>query len=103
MADEITCTFEEAAEIARRAHAATSIDVGKHLDGVQIGQQDAIFGIAEGSLAQAVDAYLRYMAVFGVPLNEARALLDKSVDHYWKQGVVAHVTERARRASGGGA
>lgn len=91
------CTYDQAAETVRRAMSGMMIETAKMLDRTDLSAIEAVSAIAEGSLAHSIDAYLRLIAVFGVPLGEVRQQLDRSLDSYWKQAVAAHYTEKARR------
>jgi hypothetical protein len=101
MADEALtpCTYAQAAETTRHAMGGMVVEVARILDGCDISQVEAVAAIAEGSLAHAVDVYLRLHAVFSVPLGEVRESLNRAVHAYWMQSLAAHYTEKGKRAA----
>lgn len=92
--------FETVAEAMRKSTATLAVAIMDNSIPFGIGQAEAMGAIATGSLGYAVDAYLRFFAAMGLPLDEIRGKLNEAVDDIWKQSAEAHVRHLAEKVGG---
>lgn len=84
-------SFDDIAERTRQAQGLMLEELAEELAAVGAGRTESVTGMSAGNVAQAVLFHFNTHAMLGLPMDVARAELDKQVDDFWTQRVAQHV------------